>query len=92
MLLSSSKLFAYIANMVNATRLHPLKKWRISAGLTLEDAARQIGTSRQVWSDWERGRRRPAEALMIEIYTLTSGEVVPNHFYDLPSLSVKRAA
>lgn len=78
--------------MVNATRHHPLKKWRISAGFTLDQAASQVGTSRQVWSDWERGRRKPSHTLMIEIYTLTGGAIVPNDFYDLPQLQVKHAA
>lgn len=78
--------------MVNRFNSHPLRKWRVSNGLTLEAAAEQVGTSRQVWSDWERGRRRPSQSLMIEIYTLTGGNVVPNDFYDLPDIRVRDAA
>jgi transcriptional regulator with XRE-family HTH domain len=56
--------------MANAN-LHPLRKWRISNGLTLQAAASLVGTSRHVWSDWERGRRRPDRTFMPRVRTAT---------------------
>jgi hypothetical protein len=50
---------------------HPLKKWRKSKGYTLEQAAKMVGTSRPVWYDWERGRRRPSAMFMPKLRDLT---------------------
>lgn len=60
---------------------HPLRKWRKDQQLTLEAAAAKVGTSRQVWSDWERGRRRPDGHFMPKVRTLTGGKVTADHFY-----------
>lgn len=60
---------------------HPLRKWRKSKGLTLEAAARQVGTSRHVWSDWERGRRRPSPNFMPKVRELTGGWITADHFF-----------
>lgn len=84
---------AYMPLMVKALDDHPLRNWRKSQGLTLDQAARKVGTVRQVWSDWERGRRRPSSVTMAKIYRLTGGAVQPNDFYELPqSGTVKDAA
>lgn len=50
---------------------HPLRSWRKGAGLKLAEAAERVGTSRQVWHDWEAGRRRPSAAFMPKVRTLT---------------------
>ena len=50
--------------MIDGRTEHPLREWRKSKGLTLEQAASRVGTSRQVWSDWERCRRRPGPLFM----------------------------
>jgi transcriptional regulator with XRE-family HTH domain len=50
---------------------HPLRKWRKIKGYTLEEAATLVGTSRQVWSDWERGRHRPGTLLMPKVRAVT---------------------
>lgn len=60
---------------------HPLRQWRKAAGLTLEHCARAIGTSRHVWSDWERRRRRPNRRLMPKVREFTGGAVTADHFY-----------
>jgi transcriptional regulator with XRE-family HTH domain len=78
--------------MVNVLLDHPLRKWRKAKGLTLEQAADEVGAVRQMWSDWERRRRRPGPTFMIEIFRLTDGQVVPNDFYDLPVLQPRRKA
>lgn len=69
--------------MVQIRTEHPLRKWRKDAGLTLEQAAERVPTVRQVWSDWERGRRRPSSDAMRRLFELTAGKVQPNDFYDL---------
>lgn len=74
--------------MINATADHPLRQWRKSKGVTLEWCASRIGTSRQVWSDWERGRRRPGPLFMPKVRDLTGGKVTADDFF--PSL--KKAA
>ena len=60
---------------------HPLRKWRKAKGLTLEAVARQIGTSRQVWSDWERGCHKPGPDLMPKVRELTGGAITADTFY-----------
>ncbi len=67
--------------MGEAISEHPLRKWRKSKGLTLEECAENIGTSRQVWSDWERRRRRPSRTLMPRVRAFTKGEVSADDFY-----------
>ncbi len=67
--------------MGEAISEHPLRKWRKAKGLTLEECAGEIGTSRQVWSDWERWRRRPNRKLMPRVRAFTKGEVSADDFY-----------
>lgn len=67
--------------MAQVTPEHPLRKWRKGKGWTLEKAARAVGTSRQVWSDWERGRRRPDRHFMPKVRELTGGVITADHFF-----------
>lgn len=57
--------------MVPSDKDHPLKKWRQSNGFTLEYAAKMVGTTRNVWSCWERGLRRPDGSFMPKVRALT---------------------
>lgn len=67
--------------MGQAATNHPLREWRKSKGWTLERAAREVGTSRQVWRDWEIGRRRPNPKFMKLVRDLTCGKVSADDFY-----------
>ena len=60
---------------------HPLRSWRASQGKTLQWCAERVGTSRQVWSDWERGRRRTNDTFMPRVRELTGGKVTADDFY-----------
>lgn len=70
--------------MAQQSNLTALKRWRMSQGYTLDAAAAAVGTVRQVWFDWENGRRRPNATAMEQIFILTNGAVEPNDFYDVP--------
>ena len=70
--------------MATEKRDGALKAWRKRQGLTLDAAAASVDTVRQVWFDWENGRRRPSAHALERIFILTRGEVEPNDFYDLP--------
>lgn len=74
--------------MLETVPEHPLRQWRKSKGLTLEQASSRIGTSRQVWCDWERGRRRPGPKLMPKVREATG--LPADIFY--PSQQPERAA
>lgn len=65
---------------------HPLRKWRLEQGLTLDAAAAGVGSFRGTWYDWETGRRIPDREYMPKVYRFTRGAVQPNDFYDLPDL------
>lgn len=67
--------------MVNEPHEHPLRIWRKSKGLTLESAAQRVGTVRQVWFDWERGRRKPSGRYMPRIRALTDEVITADTFY-----------
>jgi transcriptional regulator with XRE-family HTH domain len=69
---------------------HPLRRWRKSKGLTLEECGAAVGTSRQVWSDWERGRRRPSGEFMPRVRSFTEGAIVADDFF--PSDAAREAA
>ncbi len=69
---------------------HPLRQWRKSKGLTLDECAKGVGTVRQVWSDWERGRRRPGPTYMPRVRAFTDGAISADVFF--PSDSTREAA
>lgn len=72
--------------MAHASPEHPLRKWRKSKGWTLQKCADAVGTSRMVWSDWERWRRRPNKHFMPRVRDLTGGIVSADDFF--PSVDV----
>ncbi|WP_093313834.1 helix-turn-helix domain-containing protein [Sphingomonas jatrophae] len=67
--------------MRQASIAHPLRRWRQANNLTLEAAAAGVGTSRQVWSDWERGRRRPGPKLMPKLREFTGHAITADVFF-----------
>jgi len=67
--------------MACKTLEHPLRSWRKAQGLTLAAAAQRIGTSRQVWGEWERGQHRPGPTLMPKVRALTGGVITADVFY-----------
>jgi transcriptional regulator with XRE-family HTH domain len=60
---------------------HPLRRWRKSQGLTLAEAARLVGTVKNVWWSWEHKTRRPGALFMKELRRITGGEIDANTFY-----------
>lgn len=75
------KRIAYDCGMAQQTGINPLRKWRENQGKSQGECASQIGTSRQVWSDWERGRRVPNREFMPKVVKLTGGAVTAGDFY-----------
>ena len=67
--------------MTDHTENSELRKWRLEEGKTQEECASAVGTSRQVWSDWERGRRTPNKLFMPRVSRLTGGYVTADSFY-----------
>ncbi|MEQ1641451.1 MAG: hypothetical protein ABL881_11635, partial [Novosphingobium sp.] len=69
-----------------AERVHPLRKWRKIKGLTLENCASSVGTTRHVWHAWETGKRHPNPTFLPRIREFTDGEVRADDFFpDLES-------
>lgn len=69
-----------------------LRTWRLSRGLTQEQAGAKLGVARRTWHQWEAGATVPGPAMMIELYDLTDGLIQPNDFYALPDPRVRKDA
>lgn len=54
---------------------HPLRHWREMVGVTLDDLATEIGTTRQSLSRIETGRQTPSLELAMRIEAATNGAV-----------------
>jgi transcriptional regulator with XRE-family HTH domain len=67
--------------MADRQNQHPLRRWRISEGLTLEAAAGRVGTTRPVWHSWETGKRIPNTLYMPRIRETTGGKVTADDFF-----------
>lgn len=67
--------------MEQAQSEHKLRKWRKAKGLTLDECAQAIGTTRPVWHNWEMGKRRPGGAYMPLLRDFTQGEVSADDFF-----------
>lgn len=78
--------------MATAPIRYKLRNWRRSEQLSQAGAAELIGVARRTWHQWEQASVVPGAAHMIEIYTLTRGEVQPNDFYALPPINQRKAA
>jgi transcriptional regulator with XRE-family HTH domain len=61
-----------------------LREYRKLKGLTITQAAGEIGVSHVAWGYWEKGKRTPEEANMAAIAKWSKGAVMPNDFYLLP--------
>ena len=61
-----------------------LKKYRELKGLTMKQAAAEVGVTNVCWLYWEAGKRIPEEANMAAIVRWSGGAVMPNDFYLLP--------
>ncbi len=62
---------------------HPLTAWRNSVGISVFEAAKKAGVTRQSWYRWERGASLPDAQAMRKIFEMTDGKVTANHFYKL---------
>lgn len=67
--------------MTQVDAVHPLREWRERRGRTQDWCAAKVGTTRQVWSDWERGRRTPNKTFMPKVKELTGGAITADDFY-----------
>lgn len=66
---------------VMPVNVHPLRAWRMEQGLSLSQAAEKVGTTRQVWHNWETGKRRPRPPYMALVRQVTGGAVTADAFY-----------
>lgn len=55
-------------------------------GISVVQAAADIGVSNVSWRYWERGDKIPSRENMTAIFEWSSGLVTPNDFYDLPDM------
>lgn len=79
--LSNCKVLSYRMCMSENETVHPLRKWRLSAGKSQVECAAIVGVSRQTWIEWEKGRNVPKARSIAAIYRLTSGNVSAAEFY-----------
>jgi transcriptional regulator with XRE-family HTH domain len=57
---------------------HPLKRYRMRHGLTLEALGEHLGVSKATVCRWEGGERFPNALMMQRIAKVTGGSVTPN--------------
>lgn len=50
----------------------PLKSWRISAGLSQQEAAERIGVSLPTWCRWENGDREVPATRVLDVERATN--------------------
>lgn len=48
-----------------------LEAYRKANGMTQEEAARKFRVTQSAWSNWERGRRRPAHRYIAKLVSAT---------------------
>jgi transcriptional regulator with XRE-family HTH domain len=48
-----------------------LRSWRKAAGKTQKEAALMVGASQALWSEWEKGTRRPGVPTRDKIEAIT---------------------
>ncbi len=73
-----------------AGREHPLKRYRLRRGLTLEAFARELGTTKSWLSRIETGASMPSSDLIGRIIASAGGSLRANDFF--PPASDARAA
>lgn len=55
----------------------PLKKWRTSRNLSIQDAAIAVGVTSSAYQRWEKGGQRPTVRHMIILMKLTEDVELP---------------
>lgn len=60
-----------------------LRAWRAAQEKSVNDAAAEIGCTRQTWYSWESGSNIPSPDFMARLVKLTDGAVTANDFYAL---------
>jgi transcriptional regulator with XRE-family HTH domain len=61
-------------------RDHPLKLWREKRGLTLDELAERVGSSKATLSRIESGKQTPSLGLIGRLKEATNGEVTADDF------------
>lgn len=74
---------SYTAADMTAPAQNKLRAWRIGQNKSVNEAAAEIGCTRQTWYSWERGLNIPSPELMPKLVAMTGGTVTANDFYDL---------
>jgi transcriptional regulator with XRE-family HTH domain len=59
---------------------HPLKRYRLKHGLTLDDIAEQVGTSPATISRVENRKQAASWGLVAKLKEITKGIVTPDDF------------
>jgi DNA-binding XRE family transcriptional regulator len=75
---------SYTAADMTAPAQNKLRSWRAEAGKSVNEAAAEIGCTRQTWYSWESGQNIPSPDLMAKLVAMTGAAVTANDFYDLP--------
>lgn len=64
-----------------------LSAFRKNKGLSISEAAAELNVSSVGYRYWERGLKIPSRECMAKIHTWSGGAVMPNDFYELPSVA-----
>ncbi len=64
-----------------ASRLHPLKRYRLRSGLTLDALAQRAGTTKSWLSRIESGADIPSASLIRRLIDSSGGALCANHFF-----------
>lgn len=78
--------------MASAPIRYKLRNWRRLHQHSQASAAELFGVARRTWHQWEQGAVIPGPGHMVELYSFTGGEVMPNDFYALPAIPAKMKA
>jgi transcriptional regulator with XRE-family HTH domain len=63
---------------MRAMTTHPLRAWRQAAGISQEELAGKVGTTKSVISRIETGARDASAELLRKIADVTGNQVTPN--------------
>lgn len=66
--------------------IHKLSRWLRDNKLSHAEFARRLGCDPSLPGRWLRGVSVPTPAMMVKIFILTNGDIVPNDFYELPRI------
>lgn len=73
---------------------HQIRAFLKAENMSVADFAKAIGVrSAATIYSWLKNEKLPPEPEnVINVYKITHGKIEPNHFYDLPSLSINEPA